>query len=79
MGQTDHALHSLLDQLVRRHSIEPSDESSSAGVAETLRIVKTCVVDLAGSVGVLTACHIVYVYRFLSIHCFSQCECGYQC
>ena len=39
VGQADHSLDSLLDQLVRCHTVQAGDESSAAGIAETLWIV----------------------------------------
>jgi len=69
-------MHSLLDQFVRRHTVQSSDESSAARIAEALRIVKSRIVCPTSSIWVVAARHIVYVYRFLGIHCRSQCKQG---
>ena len=74
MGQADDASNGLLDEFVCRDPVKTSDESCTATITETLRIVESGVVGRRCSVGVLGACHIVYVYRFADIDCRSQCE-----
>ena len=40
MGEADDTLDGLLDQLVRGNPVQPSDEASTAGVADVLGIVE---------------------------------------